>query len=88
MTDQITVNANHLADILSENSDAQCSQCRVDCSKSDGELYFAQPGEAQGDDFTIYDFQYGDIDLTNCDELVQWLMDTIELPENMVFVRN
>lgn len=88
MPNQITANANELAKILSDNSEAQCSECRVDCSPEDGRLYFAEAAEEQGDDFTIYDFYHSDVDLTYCDELVEWLIDTIELPENMTFVRN
>ncbi len=81
----VLVDANELAKIISDNADAQQSQCRVDCRPEDARLYFAQPGEEQGDDFTIFDFYPCDMDLTYSDDLVEWIKDTIELPEGMAW---
>lgn len=76
----IKVNLKELAKMISENADAQRTQCRIDCSPEDGRLYFAQQAEEQGDDFTIFDFYNCDMNLTYCDELIVWVKQTVKLP--------
>lgn len=82
----VPVDAEELARIVSDNTDAQGSQCRIDCRPEDGRLYFAQHTEDQGDDFTIFDFyNCRDMDLTYSESFVEWIKDAIELPEGMVW---
>ena len=86
MENTVLVDSDELAKIISHNSDAQRTQCRVDCRPEDGRLYFALQAEEQGDDFTIFDFYNCDMDLTYGDDLIEWIKDTIELPEGMQWV--
>jgi len=85
-TKNIQISATELAFIISNNENAQGSQCRIDCRPDDGRLYFAQPGEEQGDDFTIFEFYPCDMDLTFGSGLIVWVKDSIELPQGFEFV--
>lgn len=79
----VEINATELAQLIADNAKAQGSQCRIDCRPEDGRLYFAQPSEDQGDDFTIFDFYHCDMDLTMSDDLAEWVKEYIELPEGL-----